>query len=91
MARSCAFVPGTQDLGSEWIKPKRKTLLRTGDVRLRARTALPSPPHALPQRRCRGSSGPRAPSHPLSNGSAVLRIQGHYIWLQSSFMRLLGC
>lgn len=57
--------------GSEWIKPKRNTLLRTGDVRLRACTANPGrrfPAHRTHSRSaCVAvlSSGPRAPSHPL--------------------------
>lgn len=59
--------PGPED--SEWIKPERLTLPRTGDVRLRACTAspgrrVPAPPHALPQRLCRGSSGAPRPLPP---------------------------
>lgn len=59
--------PGPED--SEWIKPERLTLRRTGDVRLRACTAspgrrVPAPPHALPQRLCRGSSGAPRPLPP---------------------------
>lgn len=36
---------------------------------------------------------PTPPLHPLFffQRSGVLRIQGHHIWLQSSFMLLLGC
>lgn len=83
--------------GSEWIKPKRKTLLRTGDAGLRACMANPGrrfPAHRTHSRSARVAvlAGPAPPTPiPFSNGSAVLRIQGHYIWLQSSFMRLLGC
>lgn len=97
-ARSCAFVPGTQDLRalSVRIKPKRNTLLRTGDVRLRACTANPGRRFAVHRTHSRSAyvavlAGPAPPLPPFSNGSAALRIQGHYIWLQSSFMRLLGC
>lgn len=56
--------------GSEWIKPKRNTLLRTGDVRLRACTANPGrrfPAHRTHSRSaCVAvlSSGPRAPLPP---------------------------
>lgn len=97
-ARSCAFVPRTLNVGApNGLNPKRKPLLRTGDVGLRACMANPGRRLAAHRTHSRSAcvavlAGPAPPTPILfSNGSAVLRIQGHYIWLQSSFMRLLGC
>lgn len=99
-ARSSAFVRRTLDLGAlNGLNPSVITLLRTGDGRLPACMANPGrrfPAHRTHSRSAcvavlAGPAPPSPPPTPLSNGSAVLRIQGHYIWLQSSFMRLLGC
>lgn len=52
--------------GSEWIKPKRNTLLRTGDVRLRACTASPGRRFPAHRSACVAVlAGPAPPSHPL--------------------------
>lgn len=44
-----------------------------------------------PVRDPHGSLHPECPPPFVFQRSGVLRIQGHYIWLQSSFMPLLGC
>lgn len=60
--------PGPE--GSEWIKPKRNALLRTGDVSLRACTESPGRRFAAHRTHSRSAcvavlAGPAPPSHPL--------------------------